>query len=382
MVFLTRAGAWAAARLAERRVQLRLALRMTVAAVLAYGLSQVLHLPWALWSVLTAVIVTQMSVGKSLIATIDYLIGTLGGSIYSGLVGMIMPHDTNLDIAIALALAIAPLSLLASSNSRFAAAPFTAVMVLLLPTITHASSAQSAFFRIVEVGVGCMTALAVSFLVLPQRAHGLLYEAVARILAQMADILPMLVADLRSRRADTPARRLQGEIGAKFRKLAVISAEAAREKSAYFNADPDPQPLIDLVLRLRHDLVMMGRAATEPLPLDIMAILAAPIDQFAAAARNFLSGSATALTGRTAPPPLAAIDAAFTTYSDAFTQIRRDGLLRDLSTDAAERVFILAFSCEQMRADFAALANLICKTTQTARMDESKNSDANREELA
>ncbi|MGP8233042.1 MAG: FUSC family protein, partial [Methylovirgula sp.] len=300
-VYLARAQAWASAQLAGRRVQLRLSLRMTLAAVLAYGLSQLLHLPWALWAVLTSVIVTQLSVGKSLIATVDYMIGTLGGGIYSGIVGMIMPHATNLEIAVTLAIAIAPLSLLASSKSRFAAAPFTAVMVLLLPTITHASAAQSAFFRVIEVAVGCMTALAVSFLVLPQRAHSLLYEAVARILAKMADLLPVLVADLRARRPDTPARGLQGDIGVAFRQLATVSAEAARERSAYFNADPDAQPLINLVLRPRHDIVMMGRAATEPLPPDILQRLDGPIEQFGVTARDFLLRSADALIGRGAP---------------------------------------------------------------------------------
>ncbi len=382
MAFLTRAHAWASARLAGRRVQLRLSLRMTVAAVLAYGLSQLLHLPWALWAVLTSVIMTQMSVGKSLIATIDYMIGTLGGGIYSGLVGMIMPHSTNLQIAITLAIAIAPLSLLASSNSRFAAAPFTAVMVLLLPTITHASTAQSAFFRVIEVAVGCMTSLAVSFLVLPQRAHSLLYEAVARILARMADLLPVLVADLHARRPDTPARRLQGEIGAAFRQLATVNAEAARERSAYFNTDPDPQPLVDVVLRLRHDIVMMGRAATEPLPPDILQRLDGPIEQFGVTARDFLLRSADALIGRGAPPPLLEVETALAAFSEVFSSIRREGLLRNLPTDTVERVFALAFSFEQMRADFAALASNICKVTRTDRPAETKNSDAEIGEIA
>lgn len=374
--------AWASAGLAGRRLQVRHSLRMTVAAVLAFGLSQLLHLPWALWAVLTSVIVTQLSVGKSLIATVDYMIGTIGGGVYSGIVGMIMPHATNLEIAITLAIAIAPLSLLASANSRFAAAPFTAVMVLLLPTVTHASSAQSAFFRVIEVAVGCMAALAVSFFVLPQRAHNLLYEAVARILAKMSDLLPVLIADMHARRPDTPARRLQGEIGAAFRQLAAVSTEAARERSAYFNVDPDPQPLIDLVLRLRHDIVMVGRAAAEPLPPDILQHLDGPIDQFGAAARDFLQGSAAALTARRAPPPLAGIETAYAAFSETFTGLRSDGLLRNLPTDTAERIFALAFSFEQMRADFAALAGYICKAADIPQTDETKNSNAKIDEIA
>ena len=47
--------------------------------------------PLVLWSVLTAVIVTQSSVGRSVKATIDYLVGTLGGAIYAGAVAALIP---------------------------------------------------------------------------------------------------------------------------------------------------------------------------------------------------------------------------------------------------------------------------------------------------
>ena len=382
MEFLTRARIWILARLAERRAQLRLSLRVTVAAVLTFCVSQLLHLPWALWAVLTAVIVTQMSVGKSLMATIDYMIGTLGGGIYSGIVGVIVPHDTNLEVALALAIAVGPLSLLASSSSRFAAAPFTAVMVLLLPTITHASPATSAFYRVVEVAVGCITALAVSFLVLPQRAHSLVYDAAAKILIRMADLLPVLVADLKTSRPDTPAQNLQGHVGEAFQKLAAINIEAARERSAYLNSDPDPQPLIVVTLRLRHDIVLMGRAAVEPLPALVLERLNAPIEQFCLAAREFLISCAAALTARIAPAPLALVETALANFSAAFDDIRREHLLQNLPTDTVERIFALGFCFEQMHNDFAMLEESVRKIAKLRQPDETKKSDAGLREIA
>lgn len=75
----------------RRRAQLALSIRVTMAALAALALAQFLHLPLPLWAVLTAVIVTQMSVGRSLKATIDYLIGTLGGAIYGGAIGVLIP---------------------------------------------------------------------------------------------------------------------------------------------------------------------------------------------------------------------------------------------------------------------------------------------------
>ena len=80
------------ALLSQHRVHLALSVRVTIAALAALALAQVLRLPLPLWAVLTAVIVTQMSVGRSLMATFDYLVGTLGGAIYGGAIGVLIPH--------------------------------------------------------------------------------------------------------------------------------------------------------------------------------------------------------------------------------------------------------------------------------------------------
>ena len=80
------------AQLRHHRVELGLSLRVTVAALSSLALAQYLHLALPLWAVLTAVIVTQMSVGRSLKATIDYLAGTLGGAVYGGAVAVLVPH--------------------------------------------------------------------------------------------------------------------------------------------------------------------------------------------------------------------------------------------------------------------------------------------------
>ena len=69
------------AALRSRRTQLALAIRVTVAAVVAYSIAVALHLTLPLWAVLTSLIVTKRSVGRSLKATTDYMLGTIGGAI-------------------------------------------------------------------------------------------------------------------------------------------------------------------------------------------------------------------------------------------------------------------------------------------------------------
>jgi len=74
-----RAWAWLRDWIAAHPVELRLSFRVMVSAVLSLAVSHLLHLQFALWAILTAVLLTQVSVGQSLRATIDYLASTLGG---------------------------------------------------------------------------------------------------------------------------------------------------------------------------------------------------------------------------------------------------------------------------------------------------------------
>src|SRR5262245_3604261 len=53
-----------------------------------------------LWVVLTATMVTQLSVGGSLRAGLEYVLGTLGGALYAGIVGvLIAPANSARDVS-------------------------------------------------------------------------------------------------------------------------------------------------------------------------------------------------------------------------------------------------------------------------------------------
>jgi uncharacterized membrane protein YccC len=74
------------------RPQLRFCLRATVAALVALAIANSLNFPLhGSWMVLTAVVVTQVSVGGSLRATLDYVVGTLAGAVYAAAVGVLAP---------------------------------------------------------------------------------------------------------------------------------------------------------------------------------------------------------------------------------------------------------------------------------------------------
>ncbi|HMH61595.1 MAG TPA: FUSC family protein, partial [Bradyrhizobium sp.] len=116
----------------SRKAQLGLAIRVTVAAFGALAIATAFNLMLPLWAVLTALIVTQMSVGRSLKATRDYMFGTVGGAIYGGAVAVLIPHSGEAGLLALLVLAVAPLAFIAAINPSLNAATVTAVIVLLV----------------------------------------------------------------------------------------------------------------------------------------------------------------------------------------------------------------------------------------------------------
>ncbi|KIZ37424.1 MULTISPECIES: FUSC family protein [Rhodopseudomonas] len=340
------------APLRPRRPQWNLALRVTLAATSALAAGLALHLRLPLWAVLTAIIVTQMSVGGSLKVAADYLIGTVGGALYGGAISIFVPHHGELALLGVLVLAVAPLALLAAVKPRLNIATVTAIIVLLVPTMTPVNPLDSAVDRVLEVGVGAVVGLVVSFFILPSRAQGLAIAAAARALDLMAVALGELLAGLTGGHDTDALHRLQDGIGQALVTLTGISAEAQRERATGLSRGPDPAPQLRNLLRLRHDLVIVGRAAASPLPPALQERLGPSLQGVRAAATTYLSASAAALREQQGPPPLAPVRAALDAYAAEVAAVRRDGLVRPMSGEMIERFFALGFALEQLHQNF------------------------------
>ncbi len=339
------------------RAELRYCLRTTVAGLSAFAIARSLAFPLhGLWAVLTAVVVSQVSVGGSLRATIEYMIGTLGGAVYAAAIGVLIPHTTATAQAFVLALAVAPLALAAAINPNFRVAPFSAVLVLLIGSELGENPIESAVIRVSEVALGGAVAVGVSVLVFPERAHGLGREAGARILGQMAALLPKLLAGFMRNLDTAEIGRMQGDLGGSVTAFQALAAEAKRERIVPLMREPDPTPLSRTLLRLRHDLVILGRAAVMPLPEPFPQRLGPLIARLGAEASEFLRGSATALTQRRHPPPLEPVEASLKAYDAEVASLRSEGSTRIISTGEVERLFALGFALEQLCQNFADLA--------------------------
>ena len=86
-----------------------------------------------LLAVFSAIIIMQASVGGSIKATTDRLIGTIGGAVAGVAVAYLLPHASVLSLGVALVIALVPLTLLAALWPNYRIAPLTAVIVLLTP---------------------------------------------------------------------------------------------------------------------------------------------------------------------------------------------------------------------------------------------------------
>jgi hypothetical protein len=141
--------------------------------------------------------------------------------------------------------------------------------------------------------------------------------------------------------------------------LNATGAEAERERSARLSSGPDTGPLLRTILRLRHDVVMIGRATVVPLPAELQTRLTGPLSEVSTAITLNLRSAATALRAGAGAPAIRPVHLALEHYADAVAAVRRDGLVRGQPGETAERFYALGFSLEQMHQNLADLDRVV-----------------------
>jgi len=351
-------------RMGARSAEGKLALRVTIAAALAYAVTRIFDLPQGYWAVITAVVVVQASVGGSLKAAVERFSGTLAGAVYGGLVAAVMPHGSDLSLGLAIVAAVFPLALLAAVRLAFRVAPITSLIMLLPPTGQAIGPLASALDRVMEITLGNVVGVAVSLLVLPARAHTLMTEAAAKAVSLNAGLLSAFIEELTAGpKGRTALQTLHPQIRSALKKAEAAAEEAARERRSHLTEAPDPEPLIRTLYRVRHDLVMIGRAASNPLPAPVLDRLKPTLTALHEATRDLLLDLAEALRHRKPPPGDAAFRAALDVFTREAEALRSDALVRDLPAHSFGQVFALSFAFEQFRKN---LTDLLARTEEFA----------------
>jgi uncharacterized membrane protein YccC len=335
--------------------ELRHALRVVTAVITAFLAVRLLGLPQGWWAVITALLVVQTSVGGSLKAALDRLWGTIAGAVYGAIVAIIIPHVTDVGLGVAIAVAILPLAYLAAINPMFRVAPVTALIVM-LPIYGYAGNPlASAFDRVIEITIGNIVALAIAFVILPTRAHSQLREAAAKVASLNADLMDRLIDGLTNDWGRQGVPPLHARIRAALKLAETAADEAARERKMKVSDERDPEPVVRTLYRVRHDLVMVGRAAVKPLPDAIIARFTPLLATLRSDAGAMLRGISTSLVNRTDAPAIDSYQASVRALAQAvegFAEDRKRLPLEDLA-----RLFTLRFALEQLGEDMRDLAS-------------------------
>ena len=175
----------------------------------------------------------------------------------------------------------------------------------------------------------------------------------------MAQAVPLLVEGFEHGLSDEEAHRIQDGIGQQLSELSSVAAEAERERPLRLASDPLTGPLFRTLLRLRHDLVIMGRAAQSPLPTSLKAPLELPLATLGKETKAHLEACAASLLSRQAPPSREPLDLALTRYTAGIETLRRASRLQELPGEALERLFAAGFAMEQMRRNLQDLDRCI-----------------------
>jgi uncharacterized membrane protein YccC len=313
--------------LTRRRAELRHGLRIAAAGMASFALAQALGLPQGYWAVFTAVLVVQGSVGGSWKAAVDRLLGTLLGAVYGAVIATVVPHENVLMLGTALAISLTPLALLAAVYPAYRVAPITAVILLLGSTSVAEGPFLAAVLRTGEVTLGAFVGMAVSLFLLPARAHALMGNAANRVLQRLADLFAALLNGLTAPLDGNNILAKNDAVRAAQAALEIIADEAARERRNYLAEDADPEPVARTLRRVRHDLVLIGRVAAEPLPEDIRNHLQPCLAELSAAGEGFLRAVGLAFAERKPPAHLDAFEAALARVLGEIEAVKGNGRL-------------------------------------------------------
>lgn len=224
------------------------ALRLIVAALVAYGLSAVLGYAHGYSAVFSALIVVRpyqqgawRAAGQRLLAT-ALGIGTAFVSIYL--------HRSGLNDYELLAIAMAPLSLLVAYDSGYRTAMISALIMLSAP-FARVPEFDIALGRAIVVGLGAVVGIAVSLLVLPQPHH----QTVARKALQ---IIRLMLTNLRDGFDPRLAARLDKSDG-RMRKYLLELGQMARDHKPR-NADEDASNRLVGITRHMQSLSILLRS--------------------------------------------------------------------------------------------------------------------------
>jgi uncharacterized membrane protein YccC len=189
----------------ERKRMLVHAAKTALAAGLCWWLATLLGLHEGYWGSISAIIVLQSNVGSTVSASRDRLIGTLIGAAIGFAFSLAGGPPWNYVLAVLVAMVICG-ALGLRNSSRLAGVTITIVMLVR----TSGSHWILALDRVGQVAFGIVVALAVTTLILPDRARQWLRDGLAQEFLLLNAFFESILEGSRGRQAGQPASAREG----------------------------------------------------------------------------------------------------------------------------------------------------------------------------
>lgn len=239
----------------RRAAEIRAALQMAAGATVALYLATALKLPHPYWSVISAIVVIQASVGGGVLTVArDRACGTVTGALVGAIAAFVRPAGME-GMAAAIGLTAAILAFFGTGRPWLKVAPVTAAIVIAGGTGSE-GPASLAMDRVMEILVGSGVGVAAILALFPSHARHA-FRLQAREAAREAAVLLALVLAGDPAKAAEQARR-HADLKRRLDKLGetakhVIDLPGPQRETA------DRAALVRAFWRVRSDIVILGR---------------------------------------------------------------------------------------------------------------------------
>lgn len=239
----------------RRAGELRAALQMAAAAITALYLATLLQLAYPFWSVISAIVVVQTSVGGGVLTVArDRAAGTVTGAVVGAAVAFVRPPGME-GMALGLAATTAGFAFLGAGRPWLKIAPVTAAIVI-AGSVGTEGPASLALDRVMEILVGSGVGVAAILLLFPRHARQAFQLQARETAGETARLLALI---LRSDRTLAPElRRRHDDLKRRLDTLGkaaqtVIDFPGGQRETA------DRAALVRAFWRVRSDIVILGR---------------------------------------------------------------------------------------------------------------------------
>lgn len=354
-------------RLPAHGSEARHAVRLMAACLLAFILYALFDLPQGYWAVFSVLIVMQASIGGTVNASIDRMIGTVLGAAIGGVAAWARPQ-TMVGLGVALTLCAGATGFIAAVRPNLRVAPVTAA-IMLLSSAGKLGPLQAALYRVVEIGLGSGIGVLATLLIFPARANAVVAERVRASLGLIAELLTRFTERLQRGWADAAAddlAPLHDRLRATLAGVESAMADADRERSSRLGEHRFTPSVRRTLWRVRTDALAVGRALAAPWPAELREPLAPAASAMLEAAIAFARACDAALQAQR-PVERRDFESAHTAFQRGIERFRGLHLTRDLTFDAVGGAFGLAFALESLFGDLTDLADRLDETVAAPR---------------